>query len=119
MLVVGVIEGFAKLLYEGLEIVPGEESVRLLEPQGAEVGAIHILHGDERGFTRSFKEIVNADNVWVTELAALKRFAPHVIEGDGVSADFVGKKLESGFFTEPQIFGEPDDAHAAGAEELG
>ena len=73
----------AQLAKNRAEKFPRQHPARLALAHDAEVHALHVFHRDKRGFAGERVEIVNADDVRMTEPPAPARLEAQVLEGFG------------------------------------
>ena len=93
-----------------------ENARGLLDAQRGQRLAVDVLHRDGRGLL-VLHEIVDADDARVGELEAAARLALEVVERGGIEVDRVGQELERHLALEPLVLRQPDDAHAAAAQD--
>jgi hypothetical protein len=84
--------------------------------QAAEVFAIDVLHGDERGAFR-FPDVVHAANVRMRDLAGDADLAVEAFEQAGLIRHRLGQELERHRLIELEVGGAVDLAHASATDD--
>ncbi len=107
-----VSEGLAGLRQPWPQLFDVNDPLRPLNLQARERLAIDVLHRD-RGRLAVLHEIVNADDVGVSQVEAPARLALHLILCLGIKAHFVRQEFQRDVPVQPFVMGQPDDPHAA------
>ena len=104
---VRILKRLAELREPGLNLPdPKTCALRFRQARGQRFTRVRI-HRNRRP-TFILDEIVNAQNVWMDELAGAFDFLPESIHGLGVAEERRRDKMEGNIFAENLIVGEPD-----------
>ena len=112
--VMRVIEGVTELARPFRQLVRLEDLVRLVRAQIRKRIAVDVFHRDATRLV-AVHEIVNPDDVLVSEIEAAARLALHVAEHRAIVHDQLRQEFEGDVAFQFFIARQPHDAHAAAA----
>ena len=115
--VVGVIERVTKLTDPVPQLVRLENLARLVCSQIGKRVAVDVFHRDASRDVVVHK-IVDAHNIFVSELEASPCFALEIVQHGPVVNNQIREKLEGDIALQLFVARQPDDSHAAAAERL-
>src|SRR5205085_7010550 len=115
--VMRVIEGVAELARPFRQFMRFENLVRLVRAQIRKRVAVDVFHRDAARLV-AVHEIVNPDDVLVSEIEAAPRLALHVAKDRAIVHDQLRQEFEGDVAFQFFIARQPHDAHAAAAQRL-
>ena len=79
---------------------------------------IHVFQCHKGRLAFSLHQLVNADDVWVSQVAALLHFTSEIIQGSRITGQLRGQSFDSQFVTGLFIDGQPHFAATTTTELL-